>query len=281
MEMFGFQRYSDDLDESIYPPCDTSQTSRFRSRFAKKVRVDTWCQRTGCYNTMGPPSGCFERPKEFLRKHSRSHPVFIDPFVLRTPGADIMAQRDGKSKSDDGEKGRIRRRCGGDPPPRVERGRRDFLEENALRVIRMPHRRTKRCYNCEDGSHKMDLSTLPFVLSPGFGRVPDYLQRRKFELYCEAQRLKRETMDAQVPPNCRVMSHFERCSLISGLQSRWDELTHEYVGLPAYFSESLDKKKSELVHQLKEIEADLRLLNCSGPVFISQNSSDFPTSNFF
>lgn len=126
-----------------------------------------------------------------------------------------MAQRDGKSKSDDGEKGRIRRRCGGDPPPRVERGRRDFLEENALRVIRMPHRRTKRCYNCEDGSHKMDLSTLPFVLSPGFGRVPDYLQRRKFELYCEAQRLKRETMDAQVPPNCRVMSHFERCSLIS------------------------------------------------------------------
>jgi len=268
------------LNESVYPQCAQDYPCRYRSRFARKVRVDAWCQKSGCSKTIGPPRECkyYERPECFLKKHSRNPPVFIKKSILRNPCAEIVTRDDWCSQRHSAEERRARLGlCPG--PPCVERGERDFLRENALRVVRMPARRTKRCYNgVQDCCHLMDINDCPgkFLLRPEYGCVPDYIAQRNCDLYWEDQQLKAEMQGAQIPPGFRTMDNCERDYLINELRCRWDLFTREYLRLPSSLpgDHVTEGEKARLDQLLSEVEADLRLLTTDAPIFIACDPRD-------
>jgi hypothetical protein len=168
---------------------------------------------------MGAPRGVYyKKPQHFLKKHSRLPPVYFDPEVLRNPFGEIKKEESSfPLRRQTSSERRIR--LGIEPKiPKVPKSPRDFLEENALRVIQMPPKRIvpPRCYLGEDGrSHVVDLSQGPYTLRPGYGQVPPYIHQRRAQLCEEAKEMKKRLEAEQNPPNCRLLSDWERCCLIN------------------------------------------------------------------
>lgn len=152
------------------------------------------------------------------------------------------------------------------------KGTKDHIRANALNVIRMPARRVKRCYLDKCGLHLVDMSDSPYVLRPGFGKVPQYLSRRKLELYQNDVETKNAILRIAAMDNPEETDDPEKAAVIRGLREHWQDLQDEYHSVlleieSGKASLKLGALKKSLERRMKEVEEDLMLLASTRTLF--------------
>lgn len=197
--------------------------------------------------------------------------LWHDYLLQATQDAGIMAGRMGNNKGYGGRNGR----GGGEGGAESKSGGgpfKDFIRANAVKAIRMPPRRLRRCYVDPCGVHLIDMSDSPYVLRPGFGKVPAYLCRRKMQLLQEDMEAKRglgcdHTMEGD---DIQMVNEDEKELVIKGLKDYWADLLNQYNSLP--LDDSGNEKQREMKHDLeermKEVESDLRMLTSTSTLFV-------------
>lgn len=149
----------------------------------------------------------------------------------------------------------------------------DFIRSNAIEVIRLPARRLRRCYVDQCGVHLIDMSDSPYVLRPGFGKVPPYIYRRKMELLRKDIKEKRalQTKEQDGDQNAiQPVDERDKEMVIQGLKNYWEDLQNQYnsLSLNAAVNERHRELKLSLEERMKEVEQDLRLITNSSALFV-------------
>ncbi|ODN05049.1 Enkurin [Orchesella cincta] len=153
----------------------------------------------------------------------------------------------------------------------------DYIRANAVKAVRMPPRRLRRCYVDICGVHLIDMSDSPYVLRPGFGKVPSYICKRKMQLF-QQDIADKQQINAAAEENCRFVPDHEREAVLQGLKQYWAELLNQFNALPLNDTgnERQRELKSGLETKMKEVESDIRLLTGPTMLFVGDvNSSQY------
>ena len=164
----------------------------------------------------------------------------------------------------------------------ISRGCRDFVKENALRVIRQPAKipaanivdqaKGTLVNWCNSGWARR------YVFRKDYGMVPGYIVQRKAELEdkCKKERYASEQAQRDAREKCRHLDENERQGLICGLKTNWQQTYEEFQSLPLLIDTAAKvKHKQELEEKMKMIEKDIQLLERHNHVFVGDANRTF------
>ncbi|XP_040157326.1 enkurin [Anopheles arabiensis] len=234
-------------DENIYnvekkPPEKPPKPPLYHSRFEHQVRQETKSCKDA-HRTMGFSKIPLPGPGDFLRKN-------CGPRHRATKSAPV-------------------RLCTGHKPPIPKPHEPspcqvlkvvDFRKENIKKVVAAnPKKPRPRYADTRKGDfHDLEKSGLMpiYMCQPKFGKVPQYLTRRKKDLAAQKDRLIEDR--AQQQPRCSYILQEERVELLKGLKKNWEKLQQEYQSLPL-LTDTVPKmiRKAKLENNLKQLEKDI------------------------
>ncbi|XP_052861408.1 enkurin [Anopheles cruzii] len=240
-------------DENIYnvekkPPEKPPKPPLYHSRFEQQVRQETKSCKDD-HRTMGYSKIPLHGPGEFLKKN-------CGPRFRATKSAPVRLCTSHKPPV---PKPNEPRTMDGPAPCQVMKVV-DFKKENIQKVVTAnPKKPRARYADTRKGDfHDLEKSGLTpiYMCKPKFGKIPQYLTRRKKDLAVQKERLVEET--AQQKPRCSYISQEERVELLRGLKQNWEKLQQEYQSLPL-LTDTVPKmiRKAKLENNLKQLEKDI------------------------
>lgn len=134
----------------------------------------------------------------------------------------------------------------------------DFIRENALEAI---HTRAGREDEPEEEEHKRS-----------FGKVPEYLVRRKLERAAEEAKARElEERTRGCPPGMMVMPEAERLETLGALQDSYEEVKKQLGRMPLVIeTRSQIRRQEALEAKLQEIEDAIKIFS-RPKVFVKQD----------
>jgi hypothetical protein len=107
--------------------------------------------------------------------------------------------------------------CKGPVRDELDREEKDFLMDKDVQVIKLPGKNQIRWCKDDSGAYTFDMrenNDVPFVLRPGFGRVPEYLEKVKSEILQEKVEREREMENRASRSSLTKLDPDEREALI-------------------------------------------------------------------
>uniref|UniRef100_A0A182QMK2 Enkurin domain-containing protein n=1 Tax=Anopheles farauti TaxID=69004 RepID=A0A182QMK2_9DIPT len=250
-------------DENIYnvekkPPEKPPKPPLYHSRFEHQVRQETKSSKDA-HRTMGFSKIPLPGPSEFLKKN-------CGPRHRATKSAPV-------------------RLCTAHKPPVPKPTESaacqvlkvvDFKKENIKKVVTTSPKKARARYaDTRKGDfHDLERSGLMpiYMCRPKFGKVPQYLTRRKKDLIAQKERLIEEC--SQQKPRCSYISQEERVDLLKGLKQNWEKLQQEYQSLPL-LTDTVPKmiRKAKLENNLKQLEKDILTIENNPYIYIYDEES--------
>jgi len=164
----------------------------------------------------------------------------------------------------------------------IERGKKDFVMDNALKVIRQPAKVPQSIYVDQAKGTRLEWRNSgyarKYVTRGDYGMIPGYMVNRKKELYEAEQMAKGEAEAAEcvAKSKCRHLDEIERQSMLNGLKENWAETFREFQSLPLLIdTEALTKKKYKLEEALKDLEKDIQLMERHNHIFVADTDKSF------
>ncbi|KAM4544261.1 enkurin isoform 1-T1 [Fundulus diaphanus] len=252
------------MSETIYPPesvynCIPEEQEEIKNppRYVSKHKpavVLEYNLNKNAKKTMGPPKLEPPSPDKYLKKHSKQ----LEPPRKSEDVPKIYA-------------------CGVRKPPvpgRTDRPlmgiqtQRDFLQSTSL----VPKKPKASCVDTKKGDKQyLENSGLvpKYILKKGYGEVPAYLRQRTEAEQKAQEEYERFVREQNVMPQ---LSDEEQLAAIEGLKKKWDELHHEYQGLPLII-DTLSKKtrKIRLEEQMSQLQKDISFLERFKTIYIHKN----------
>ncbi|XP_058832976.1 enkurin [Topomyia yanbarensis] len=247
-------------NENIYnvekkPPERPPKPPLYHSRFEHQVRRETKSSKDA-HRTMGYAKIPQQKPDEFLKKNC---------------GVRFRATKSAPV-----------RMCTGHKPPVPKKNELaqsnqqvmkcvDFKVENIKKVVATSPKKIRPRYaDTRKGDfHDLEKSGLMPVYrcQPKYGKVPEYLQRRKKDLEAQKQCMA-ATINNKVP-SCVAVSQEERLELLKGLKANWENLQREYQSLPLLI-DTVPKmiRKAKLEKSMKELEKDILKVESTPYIYV-------------
>lgn len=253
-------------NENIYnvekkPPERPPKPPLYHSRFEHQVRRETKSSKDA-HRTMGFAKIPLQKPDEFLKKNcgirfraTKSAPVRL--CVTHKPPVpkkeELAASQQQVMK------------CV------------DFKVENIKKVVcSNPKKVRPRYADTRKGDfHDLEKSGLVpvYMCQPKYGKVPEYLHRRKKDLEAQKQRLMDKM--AEQKSACAAISQEERLELLKGLKKNWENLQREYQSLPLLI-DTVPKmiRKAKLEKGLKELEKDILMMENNPYIYVYSDDEE-------
>ncbi|XP_058124073.1 enkurin [Anopheles ziemanni] len=249
-------------DENIYnvekkPPEKPPKPPLYHSRFERQVRQETKSCKDA-HRTMGFSKIPLQTPSEFLKKN-------CGPRYRATKSAPVRLCTGHKPPVP-----KPNETASGEPVGQVMKIV-DFKKENIKKVVTASPKKVRPRYaDTRKGDfHDLEKSGLMpiYVCKPKFGKVPQYLTRRKKDLTAQKERLIEQ--QAQQKPRCSYISQEERVELLRGLKQNWEKLQQEYQSLPL-LTDTVPKmiRKAKLESTLKRLEKDILTIENNPYIYI-------------
>ncbi|KAK9501275.1 hypothetical protein O3M35_012017 [Rhynocoris fuscipes] len=236
----------------------------YRSKLRKFIREDVK-KRKQCHRTMGfPPDYPRTPPEQFLRKRTRMvrRPVVDVPKPAATTTSKIPTREDWIKIP--------------------ERPHIDFIVRNIRNAVKS-HPKPGPFTNfdtafCRRVQHRL-ICTPQFVKQQGFGKVPDYIVKRKKQLVKERESLAKEMAEHIPQPAYRLISPEERKQLLDDLKKTWAEMQKEFQLLPMLVDTPPKiKHKTKMEANLINIENDIKLIEQYQKIYVC-NAEKLKTGN--
>nr|CDS26343.1 enkurin TRPC channel interacting protein [Hymenolepis microstoma] len=256
------------------------------------------------HKTMGlPGSFCFNnkdkllQKKPFILKHSKK--LYVDQDCVKMQVKET-AKAFEKLKLEQPE-GRIRDACCAGVKPRLPVTqkysqrvecievpyRTNWIERNAIsNITRKPGERVsdlgrKIFVDRNKGDRQAIVSTKThsglekrFVYKPTYGKVPEYLKRRKEILKASREQYSHYLNEKALQNTEYMLTEAERDELLKDLKNAWDSYNAKFLLLSS--NESTGKKqacKEYLENQLKSLEADIKMIEAHKYIFVEADKS--------
>ncbi|MEQ2221911.1 hypothetical protein ILYODFUR_020535 [Ilyodon furcidens] len=238
------------MSEAIYPPesvynCIPKEPDEIKKppRYVSKYRPAVILEHKltkDAKKTMGPQKLELPSPDKYLKKHSKqSQPPQKSEDVHKTCTSTMRKQPVTARNNN---------------PLMGIQTKRDFLQTTVM----VPKKPMASCVNTKKG-HKQLLENsglVPkYIMKKDYGEVPEYLRQRN-----EAERKAKEEHEHFVKEQkvMKELSVEEQLATLEGLKKKWDELHHEYQGLPL-LTDTLSKKdhKIRLEEKMSQLEKDI------------------------
>ena len=243
---------------------------RYRSKFRPSVLNEERTRRQGSHQTMGHAKVPLNDPKDFLKKGD----------VERKLNEQFSHQKAMSAMTREEHNHRITR-----PPVPNHTDRpilgmkttKDFVKQNAVETIIACPKQPRKIYvdTRRGDKYALEPSGLEpvYIRKKEFGKVPDYLEKRKDEVNLAKEEYNRYVSEHFAQGEMQKMPEEERESLICGLKKNWEELHREYQTLSVVI-DTVPKKqrKDRLERQMKQLEKDIELLEAHPIIYISDDN---------
>ncbi|KAM9839729.1 enkurin [Aulostomus maculatus] len=202
--------------------------------------------------TMGPAKVEVPSPEKYLKKHSkepeRKH-CSKETCAGRKPAVPLRT----------------------DKPPMGIHTKRDFLKT----AIMVPMKPQPTCVDtCKGHKELLENSGLvpKYIRKKDFGEVPEYLLQRKEEERRAQEEYDRYVKEQREQGAMKHLSDQERQDVLESLKKNWEQLYHEYQGLPLV-TDTLSRKsnKQRLEAAMKQLESDINLVERFKTIYIANN----------
>jgi len=154
---------------------------------------------------------------------------------------------------------------------------RKFITENTLDVLRTVPKKPEAAILDQargPGGRLVleDSGLVPkYSVKETFGKVPDYLQRKKSD---ETRALQDEEAHVSAMSKLgapRQLSQDERQSLLDGLKANWSQLHRDYQGLSVVVdTESKKQRKKAMEAKLAQLEGDIQRVEKHPIIYVEQ-----------
>lgn len=234
----------------------SSQHARYRSQYSDAVRQEYTAHKETT-KTMGPAKVALDSPTQYMKKgegvapvkHTAEHAAFTSTKPPVPRHDELLTTAGPTSKN--------------------------FLQDNTMTTIRAVPKKPEPAIldvaHGRGGRQVLDASGLvpKYTKKEDFGKVPEYLQRRKEEdaLYQQQVESQYQTMARAGAP--RKLSDTERSELLRGLKANWAQLHHDYQGLSVVVdTESKKHRKKSMEEQLAHLEADIQRIERHPVIYV-------------
>ncbi|XP_055626563.1 enkurin-like [Toxorhynchites rutilus septentrionalis] len=255
-------------NENIYnvekkPPERPPNPPLYHSRFEHQVRRETKSCKDA-HRTMGYAKTPLQKPDEFLKKNCgvRYRATKSAPVRLCTGHRPPVPKKD--------ETG-----CANQQATTKSV---NFKVENIKKVVNTSPRKVRPRYaDTRKGDyHDLEKSGLMpvYKCQPKYGKIPQYLQRRKKELDAQKQHLVAKSSEQK--QDCLAISQEERLELLKGLKKNWENLQQEYQSLPLLI-DTVPKmiRKAKLEKGLKELEKDILTIESNPYIYVYDDEDQY------
>lgn len=247
-------------NENIYnvekkPPERPPKPPLYHSRFEHQVRRETKSSQDA-HRTMGFAKIPLQKPDEFLRKNCgvRFRATKSAPVRLCTHHKPPVPRKNDLAMTSNQVMKCV-----------------DFKVENIKKVVNASPKKVRSRYaDTRKGDfHDLEKSGLMpvYICGPKYGKVPEYLERRKKDIEAQKQRALEKMADQK--PSCEAISQDERLQLLTGLKKNWENLQREYQSLPLLI-DTVPKmiRKAKLEKALKELEKDILMIENNPYIYV-------------
>ncbi|KFP30392.1 Enkurin, partial [Colius striatus] len=228
---------------------------RYVSIFRPSVKLEAQQNKAPC-KTMGPAKVAVPSPKNFLQKHSKEPKL---PARKKEDSKKLPALS-------------VPRRT--DHPVMGIKSNKNFITANAVAAITGMPKKAQPMYVDRRQGEKYLLETsglVPkYIFKKDYGVTPKYVTRRNEEIKRAQKEYEANVSEHLKTKAMKRLSDEERKSLVQGLKKKWEEVYHEFQGLPVQIdtiSKKLRKEKLEL--QLKQLEHDIEELEKHKVIYIT------------
>lgn len=115
------------------------------------------------------------------------------------------------------------------------------------------------------------LGASPPPIVQNFGKVPEYLTRRKQEMEDAQQAYDRYVAESFRQGSMHQLAEAEREAILEGLKRNWEELHHRYQGLSVVTDTAPKKARKERMEaEMKQLEKDIELIEKHNVVYVAQ-----------
>ena len=131
----------------------------------------------------------------------------------------------------------------------------DFVQSNKAELLAIAKEKGRAKLE-ETERIELEAAANSPLLKPGYGRVPDYVTRRRKEESARLLDIEKDRALANVPAGMRVMPEDEREATLAVLRANREDVETKLSNLPIAVGQTQFalRRKSELEHRLAEIE---------------------------
>ncbi|KAK2536457.1 hypothetical protein Q9233_003225 [Columba guinea] len=236
-------------EKSVKPP-------RYISTFRPSVKCEAAKNKAQC-KTMGPAKVAVPTPNNFLQKHSK------EP---KLPA---------KKKEQDSKKLpalSVPRRT--DRPVMGIQSKKNFINTNAVAAIKGLPKKPQPIYvdRRQGDKYLLEPSGLvpKYIKKKDYGITPKYVTQRNEETKRAQEEYEARILEDLKKRAMKRLSDDERRTLLQGLKKNWEEVYHEFQGLPVQIDtapKKLHKEKLEL--QMKQLEHDIEVIEKHKVIYIA------------
>ncbi|NWX07378.1 ENKUR protein, partial [Caloenas nicobarica] len=229
---------------------------RYISTFRPSVKCEAAKNKAQC-KTMGPAKVAVPSPNNFLQKHSK------EP---KLPA---------KKKEQDSKKLpalSVPRRT--DRPVMGIQSKKNFINTNAVAAITGLPKKPRPIYvdRRQGDKYLLEPSGLvpKYIKKKDYGITPKYVTQRNEETKRAQEEYEARILEDLKKRAMKRLSDEERRSLLQGLKKNWEEVYHEFQGLPVQLDtvpKKLYKEKLEL--QMKQLEHDIEVIEKHKVIYIA------------
>ncbi|XP_034022141.1 enkurin isoform X2 [Thalassophryne amazonica] len=227
----------------------TMYQSKFRTSVVAESKLNKDTKKT-----MGPAKVEVPAPDKFLKKHSKeSRPlkeVDHDTCTMKKPAVPLRADR----------------------PLMGQQRNTDFIKTN--KTIPLMTQKLKPAFTDTSRGHKQrleDSGLVPkYIKKKDFGEIPEYLQHFNEEVQRAQEEYDNYVKEQKEKGAMKCLSAEERQTILEDLKMKWEELHHEYQGLPVVIDTPRKKSQKErLDAAMNQLEKDINLFETFKTIYIS------------
>ncbi|XP_009943712.2 enkurin isoform X1 [Opisthocomus hoazin] len=236
-------------EKTVKPP-------RYISTFRPSVKREVAKNKTQ-WKTMGPAKVAVPSPKNFLQKRSKEPKL---PARKKEQDSKKLPALSVPQRTDH--------------PVMGIQSKKNFINTNAVAAITGLPKKPQPIYVDRRQGDKYLLETsglVPkYIKKKDYGVTPKYITQKKEEMKRAQKEYEAGILEHLKKRAMKRLSDEERTSLLQGLKKNWEEVYHEFQGLPVEI-DTISKKthKGKLESQMKQLEHDIEVLEKHKVIYIA------------